>query len=71
MAKASITIEDAEDGTLTVGTDFGDQFNETSRAHGMVYELLRAVLQTAPNFQKLDDTMPEHDAEPSLIVKPE
>lgn len=69
MARASISIEDADDGTLTVGTDFGDKFDESSRAHGMVYELLRAVLQTAPNFRKIDDTMPEQDAEPSVIVK--
>ncbi len=71
MARASITIEDSEDGKLNVGTDFGDKFDESSQAHGMAYELLRAVLQTAPSFEKIEDTVPEKDAEPSVIIKPE
>ena len=47
MAKATIFIEDAEDGTLTIGADFGDAVDNDSQAHGMAMVLLESVLKNA------------------------
>jgi hypothetical protein len=69
MAQASITItDDQTTGELTVSADFGDKIDETSRAHGMVMQLLEAVVGTAKTFTKIEDTVPEVDAEPSRII---
>lgn len=69
MAQASITItDDPETGQVTVSADFGDAVDHESQAHGMVYELLKAVLGTAKSFKRVEDTAPELDAEPSRII---
>lgn len=70
MAKASIFIEDNLDGTVTVGGDFGEAVDENSQAHQMGMVLLESVLKNAKTYQKLEDTAPEHDVEPSVIIKP-
>ena len=72
MAQASITIaDDPETGQVTVSADFGDAVDHESQAHGMVYELLKAVLGTAKKFTRIEDTAPELDAEPSRIMTKE
>ena len=72
MAQASITItDDPETGQVTVSADFGDAVDHESQAHGMVYELLEAVLGTAKSFTRVEDTAPELDAEPSRIITPQ
>jgi len=71
MASASITITDDPNGQVTVSADFGDKVESDSQAHGMVMQLLEAVLGTAKTYTKIEDTAPEHDAEPSKIITPE
>ena len=71
MAKATIFIEDSEDGTLTVGADFGDAIEDTSQAHGMAMVLLESVLKNAKTYQTIEDTAPEVNVEPSRIIVPE
>lgn len=71
MPKASITIEDAQDGTITVGADFGESVDQTSQAHGMVMTLLESVLRTAKNYTTVEDSAPEANVEPSRIIVPE
>lgn len=71
MAKAIIFIEDAEDGKLTVGGDFGDVIDQNSQAHQMGMVLLESVLQNAKNYQTIEDTAPEANVEPSLIITPD
>ncbi|WP_442776902.1 hypothetical protein [Sphaerotilus montanus] len=68
MARATIFIEDNEDGTLQVGADFGDAVEETSQAHGMAMVLLESVLKNAKTYQTIEDTAPEVDVEPSRII---
>lgn len=70
MAKATIWIKDNADGsgTLQVGADFGDAVDENSQAHSMAMVLLESVLQNAKSYQKMEDTVPEHDVEPSVII---
>lgn len=69
MARGSITIEDdIETGKVTVSADFGDELDPKSQAHGMVYQLLQAVLGTAKTFTKVEDTVPGLDPEPSQII---
>ena len=68
MARATIFIEDNEDGTLQVGADFGDAVEETSQAHGMAMVLLESVLKNAKTYQTFEDTAPEVDVEPSRII---
>lgn len=71
MAKATLYFEDAPDGTITVGADFGDKVEDNSLAHGMAATLLRSVLTQAPTYQKIEDTAPETDVEPSRIITSE
>lgn len=71
MPKASLTIEDAPDGTVTVSADFGDVIDQESQAHGMVMTLVESVLRTAKNYQTVEDTAPEANVEPSRIIVPE
>lgn len=71
MATASIIITDNEDGTIDVSAEFGDQFIGESKAHQMIQVLLQSVLSSADRFEKLEDTVPECNPEPSLIVTPE
>lgn len=68
MARATIFIEDNEDGTLQVCADFGDAVEETSQAHGMAMVLLESVLKNAKTYQTIEDTAPEVDVEPSRII---
>ena len=68
MAKATIFIEDNENGSLNVGADFGEAVEENSQAHSMAMVLLESVLTNAKSYQKLEDTVPEHDVEPSVII---
>lgn len=70
MAQASITIYDDADGKITVAADFGEAFEINSQAHQMISVLLESVLGNAKNYQKIEDTAPELDAEPSKIVVP-
>ena len=65
MAKATIFIEDAEDGTLTIGADFGDAIDNESQAHGMAMVLLESVLKNAKTYSTVEDTAPEVNVEPS------
>lgn len=68
MATASITISDDPNGQVTVSADFGDKVEADSQAHGMVMQLLEAVLGTAKTYTKVEDTAPEHNAEPQRII---
>lgn len=69
MARASITIEDdPATGQVTVSADWGDELDPKSQAHGMVYQLLQAVLGTAKTFTKVEDTVPEVDPEPNRVI---
>lgn len=72
MARGTITIEDdPSTGQVTVGADFGAELDPKSQAHGMIYQLLQAVLGTAKTFTKVEDTVPELDPEPSRIITTE
>lgn len=71
MAKATIFIEDSEDGTMTVGADFGDAIDNDSQAHGMAMVLLESVLKNAKTYSTVEDTAPEVNVEPSRIIVPE
>ena len=66
MAKATIFIEDAENGTL-IGADFGDAIDNESQAHGMAMVLLESVLKNAKTYFTVEDTAPEVNVEPSRI----
>ena len=68
MAKATIFIEDSEDGTLTIGADFGDAIDNESQAHGMAMVLLESVLKNAKTYSTVEDTAPEVNVEPSRII---
>lgn len=68
MAKATIFIEDAEDGTLTMGADFGDAIDNESQAHGLAIVLLESVLKHAKTYSSVEDTAPEVNVEPSRII---
>jgi hypothetical protein len=69
MARGTITIEDDPlTGQVTVGADFGAELDPKSQAHGMIYQLLQAVLGTAKTFTKVEDTVPELNPEPSTII---
>lgn len=71
MAKATIFIEDNQDGTLNVGADFGDAIDDASQAHQMAQVLLNSILTNAKTYQTLEDTAPEHNVEPSRIITPD
>lgn len=74
MATASITISDDDDGNVTVGADFGDQIENESQAHQMIYALLQSVLGTAKSYKAIEDTAGDlngESAEPSRIIVPE
>ena len=68
MPKATIFIEDNETGGVNVGTDFGDAIDENSQAHGMAMVLLQSILGNAKTYQTIEDTVPEHNVEPSRII---
>lgn len=73
MARASITIEDDDQGGVLVGAEFGDKIVDESQAHQMIYQLLQSVLGTAKNFQQVEDTAGDlngESAEPSRIIVP-
>ena len=70
MSRATIFIEDNEDGTLQVGADFGDAVDETSPAHSMALVLVESVLRNAKTYQTIEDTAPEVSVEPSKIILP-
>ena len=71
MSKAIITLEDTQDGLMTVGADFGDRIEDTSQAHQMAQVLLNSILTNAKRYETIEDTAPEHNVEPSLIITPE
>lgn len=68
MPKATITIEDNDEGSVNIGADFGDAVDENSQAHGMAMVLLQSILANAKTYQALEDTVPEHNVEPSRII---
>lgn len=70
MPKATITIEDNEDGTLNVGADFGDAIDDSSQAHQMAQVLLNSILTNAASFKAIEDTVPSVNVEPSRIITP-
>ena len=70
MAEASITITDEADGKITVSADFGEAVEKDSQAHQMVSVLLESVLGNAKSYQKIEDSAPELDSEPSRIIVP-
>ena len=72
MAEATLTLtDDPATGQVTMEVNFGDAFDEQSKAHSMLKILAESVLNSANNYQKLDDTVPDVDVEPSRIIKPE
>lgn len=72
MASASITLtDDPVTGKLDMSVEFGDAFDEKSQAHSMLAVLVESVLGNARSFQKIEDTAPEIDLEPSKIVLPQ
>ena len=71
MPKATIILEDAADGTITVGADFGEVIDQDSQAHGMAMVLIESVLKNAKTYQTIEDTAPAVDLEPSRIIVPE
>jgi hypothetical protein len=71
MAKACVFIEDNEDGTVTVGADFGDSVDQESQAHGMAMVLVESILRNSKTYETVEDTVPEHRIEPSRIITPE
>ena len=71
MAQASITLsDDPVTGQVDMSVQFGDAFDETSQAHAMLSVLVESVLNSAKTFQKIEDTVPEVDLEPSKIIVP-
>ncbi len=72
MAKATITIEDneAQDGTVQIGGDFGELIDENSPAHQFGIQLLKIALQNAKNYDTVEDTAPATHVEPSRIILP-
>ena len=71
MPSATITIEDAEGGNLTVSADYGDVVFPDSPAHQAATVLLNSVLSSAATYKQVEDTATEMNAEPSRIVTPE
>lgn len=70
MARASIFIEDNEDGSVMIGADFGEAIEPNSQAHGMAQVLLESVLKNAKTYQTIEDTAPDVNVEPSRIITP-
>ena len=68
MARATLFIEDNDDGTLQVGADFGEAVEAASQAHSMAMVLLESILQNAKTYQTVEDTVPEVNIEPSRII---
>lgn len=68
MAKATLTIEDQPDGTVTVQADFGETYDQESQAHGMIVTLAESVLRIAKTYTTIEDTAPEADIEPTKII---
>ncbi len=58
MPQATINIKDDPDtpGAVLVTADYGDAMDDTSPAHGMVTELLRAIFGTAKTISTVEDT---------------
>ena len=69
MATASISITDDAESVL-VSADFGERIEPTSQAHQMVSVLLESVLKNAKTYQTIEDTAPELNVEPTLIITP-
>lgn len=70
MATASITLTDDGDQVL-VAADFGDAVVQDSQAHAMIGVLLQSILSNAKQYQAIEDTAPEIQAEPSLVITPD
>lgn len=71
MAQASITLtDDPVTGQVDMSVQFGDSYDEKSQAHAMLAVLVESVLNSAKTFQKIEDTVPEVDLEPSKIITP-
>ena len=68
MSTVTITLSDNFDGSIMVGADFGEEIVSDSTAHQMGLVLLESVLKQSKTFAKLEDTAPEHDVEPKLII---
>ena len=68
MSAVTITLTDNDDGTIMVGADFGEAISDDSTAHQMALVLLESVLKQSKTFAKIEDTVPEVNVEPKLII---
>ncbi len=68
MPKASIWIEDKENGGVDVGVDFGESYEPNSQAHAMIGVLIESVLANAKSYTQVEDNVPELDVEPQKII---
>ena len=68
MSAVTITLTDNEDGTIMVGADFGDAISDDSTAHQMALVLLESVLKQSKTYAKIEDTVPQVDVEPKVII---
>ena len=68
MPKATITITDTENDGINLEVDFGEAYDESSQAHGMIVVLAESVLGNAKRYEAIEDTAPEVDVEPSRII---
>lgn len=70
MSRGSITLIDDEDGPgFKMEVDFGDKFNDESMSHQVISASVESILKWSSSFQKLEDTAPEVNLEPSVIIK--
>jgi hypothetical protein len=68
VPKATITITDTENDGINLEVDFGEAYDESSQAHGMIVVLAESVLGNAKRYEAIEDTAPEVDVEPSRII---
>lgn len=65
--KAVLTIEDNETGGVLISCDFGDEFDQTSRAHQMIETLMQSVLYSAKSVEEIERTPAAE--QPKIITK--
>lgn len=70
MAAITLTITDDDKGGVTVAADFGERIDDDSLAHGMGQQLLQSILASAKTYSTVEDTAPEVNVEPSLVIVP-
>lgn len=71
MSRATLTLEDDPErpGSFKMELDFGIKFDDQSVAHQVVAGATESILKWASTYQKLEDTAPGVDVEPSVIIK--